>query len=296
MTINELTQYYSQRLAYEYRGLARADAQMQLYVKQFVADYLANQLTTCYALDQAVGTQLDVLGKYIGLSRNIGLPALNSAFGFWTYSSTFAPNKYQGSWSPVYNSPTIPAAAPANNGYWYIANYPGVSTSPIAATFKAGDAIWSNGSVWAKSSIYNGNGLTTYNDAAANANATFYQYSTTELQNTALPDDQYRAVLQLKIISNVSNHTLASLVDNLWAVFGNLIQLVDNADMTITYNILGLFPLSVPLLVQYLPRPMGVGITVNGFTPPPPPVTTSHITTQAGNWLVTESGDSLITE
>jgi len=285
MTINELTQYYSQKLAYEYRGLARADAQMQLYVKQFVADYLANQLATCYALDEAVGTQLDVLGKYIGVSRNIGIPAEVSAFGFWTYSSTFDSAKYQGTWSPTYNSPVIPAAASGNNGYWYIANYPGTSTAPIAATFKAGDAIWSNGSVWAKSTLYNGNGLTTYTDSAVNQLSVFYQYSSSELQNTALPDDQYRAVLQLKIISNVSDHTLPSIMGSLIRVFGNAITVQDNRDMTLSYTVLTSFPLPVPLLLRYLPRPMGVGISVTLVNPVVP----------GGYWL-TESGDYLTTE
>lgn len=285
MTINELTQYYSQRLAYQYRGLARADAQMQLYVKQFVADYLANQLTTCYALDAAVGTQLDVLGKYIGLSRNIGLPIETAAFGFWTYSSTFNPSLYQGIWDPTYNLPALPAAAGGNNGYWYVVNNAGTSASPIAATFKAGDVIWSNGSVWAKSTTYNGNGLTTYSNAAINANATFYQYVSSELQNTALPDDQYRAVLKLKIISNTSDHTLPAIMEALILAFGTQISVQDNLDMTISYSVLNSFPLSVPLLVRYLPRPMGVGISVTLVTPVVP-----------GGYLLTESGDYLTTE
>ena len=295
MTLNELTTYYAEKLAYQFRGLPRATAQMQLYVKQYVADYLANSLETCYALDQAVGTQLDVLGKYIGLNRNIGLPAIVSAFGFWTYSSTFSPALYQGLWDPATNTPALPSAS-GNTGKWYMVNVPGVSTTPIAATFAAGDAIWSNGTVWAKSSVYNGNGLTTYTNSALNANAVMYGYTSKDVANTALPDDQYRAVLQLKIIDNSSNYSLAALVDALYAVFPGQLYLVDNQDMTISYNVLTTFPLPLPLLVNYLPRPMGVGISVNGFTPPPPPVSVAHITTQAGNWLVTESGNSLITE
>lgn len=291
MTINELTQYYSQKLAYEYRGLARADAQMQLYVKQFVADYLANQLATCYALDVAVGAQLDILGKYIGLSRNIGLPVETSAFGFWTYASTFLPAKYQGIWDPTYNLPTLPAAASGNSGDWYIINTPGASTAPITETFKAGDVIWSNGSVWAKSAIDNGNGLTTYSNPATNANSLFYQYSSSEVANTALPDDQYRAVLQLKIISNVSDHTLPSIMGSLRAVFGDAISVQDNRDMTLSYTVLTSFPLPLPILQRYLPRPMGVGISVTLVNPV---VSGGYLLTQSGDYLTTEDGSRLI--
>ena len=289
MTINELTQYYSQKLAYQFRGLARADAQMQLYVKQFVADYLANQLATCYALDVAVGAQLDILGKYLGLSRNIGLPIETSAFGLWTYSSTFDPAKYQGVWTPVYNSPTLPSAV-GNSGTWYIINYPGASTTPIVETFKAGDVIWSNGTTWAKSTAYNGNGLTTYSDSAVNATSVFYQYASSEVANTALPDDQYRAVLQLKIISNVSDHTLPSIMGSLRAVFGDAISVQDNRDMTLSYTVLTSFPLPLPILQRYLPRPMGVGISVTLVNPV---ASGGYLLTQSGDYLTTQDGSIL---
>ena len=289
MTINELTQYYSQKLAYEYRGLARADAQMQLYVKQFVADYLANQLSTCYALDAAVGAQLDILGKYIGLSRNIGLPIETSAFGLWTSDSYAFPYYYQGVWDPVYNLPTLPAAA-GHSEWWYAINSPGVSTAPIAATFKAGDIIYPNGTTWSKVTDYNANGLTTYSNPATNANSLFYQYASSEVANTALPDDQYRAVLQLKIISNVSDHTLPSIMGSLRAVFGNAISVQDNRDMTLSYTVLTSFPLPLPILKQYLPRPMGVGISVTLVNPV---ASGGYLLTQSGDYLTTEDGSRL---
>jgi hypothetical protein len=180
MTLNELTSYYSQKLAYQYRGLARADAQMQLYVKQAVADYLANQLSTCFALDAAVGVQLDTLGKYIGISRNIGLPVEMSAFGFWTYSSTFDPTKYQGVWNPTSSrSPTHPAAG--HLGRMVHHQLPRHLDGSYRGDVQGWRRASSNGSVWAKSEIYNGNGLTTYNDSTTNINSIFYQYASSEL-------------------------------------------------------------------------------------------------------------------
>ena len=87
-SLTDLSDYYSSLLAYEFRGLPNADRQMKLWAKQAVADFLAQQVTICFDLDVAVGTQLDILGKYIGLSRNIGVPDdLTPYFGFQSSNS-----------------------------------------------------------------------------------------------------------------------------------------------------------------------------------------------------------------
>ena len=87
-SLTDLTDYYADLLAYEYRGLPNATRQMALWTKQAVADFLAQQLTICFDLDVAVGAQLDILGKYIGLSRNIGVPDDNTPyFGFQSSNS-----------------------------------------------------------------------------------------------------------------------------------------------------------------------------------------------------------------
>ena len=289
MTLNELTTYYAEKLAYEYRGLPRATAQMQLYVKQYVADYLANSLETCYALDDAIGTQLDTLGKYIGVSRNVAIPREGGYFGLWTYASSRNPALYQGVWDPQYNVPTLPAASSAS-GQWYVISLAGTSTSPIAATFDVGDVIWSNGTVWAKSTADNGNGLTTYGDSSVNANATLYQYATSEAVNTALQDGDYRALLKLKIIQNISNNTLANISELLSAAFPSQITVSDNLNMTLTYTVLTTFPLTLPLLQRFLPRPMGVGISIVFVTPS---VTGGYLLTESGDYLTTEDGSLL---
>ena len=285
MTLNQLTQYYSNLLAFEYRGLSRADQQIQLYTKQFLADFLARQFTTCYSLDLAVGDQLDILGKYIGISRNIGVPLEGASFGLWTYASTLDPDLYQGTWNPTTDVPAIPAAAAGNNGWWYVARVAGVSAFPIAETFKPGDVIFSNGSVWAKETADNGNGLTTYSDSSVNANAGIYRYSFSTSRDTALSDEDYRLVLKFQVIQNTSDNTLASIMAEIHLIFPGQIALTDNANMTMDYYVLTTFPLSKTLLYEFLPRPMGVGITVTLVT-----------STDADSLLLTESGDYLTTE
>jgi hypothetical protein len=97
-------------------------------------------------------------------------------------------------------------------------------------------------------------------------------------------------VLQLKIISNVSDHTLPSIMGSLRAVFGDAISVQDNRDMTLSYSVLTSFPLPLPILKQYLPRPMGVGISVVLVNPV---ASGGYLLTQSGDYLTTEDGSRL---
>lgn len=106
----------------------------------------------------------------------------------------------------------------------------------------------------------NTNGFRDYTDAAVNASAIFYNYSDYGTRNTDLTDAAYRLLIQLKIILNSSNSTLASIQDYLHTFFPGLVALTDNADMTMTYTIQEGTPLPITTLQAYLPKPMGVGL------------------------------------
>jgi len=87
---------------------------------------------------------------------------------------------------------------------------------------------------------------------------------------TELTDTEYRLIIKMKIIKNLSDHTMKSINDYLYLFFGDQIQLKDNKDMTITYW----FPLTIiatmTLAVQadLLPRPSGVAIILSGILNP----------------------------
>ncbi len=287
MDLAGLTQYYAGLLAYEYRGLPNADRQMQLYVKQFIADAFAQQVNAAFNLDTAVGAQLDIIGKWVGVPRNIGSPLAQGYFGFWSYGSSRDITKYQGTWVPATDTPTIPSASGGNNGNWYVASANGTSTAPIAATFTTGDVIFSNGSVWAKETADNGNGFTDYNDYLVNLNGQFYDYSFSGGLNTNLSDTAYRLVIKLKIATNTSDGSLSSIMALLWAFFGSTITLTDNTDMTLSYNVSPLVTLPTSVLATYLPRPMGVGTNFGA------PILTGLLLTEGGDFITTEGGDYL---
>jgi hypothetical protein len=296
VSLETLTDYYSSLLPYQTRGLPNAVRQVKLWCALMTGEGLPEATLTAYDLDTAVGAQLDILGKYIGVPRNIGLPQARPYFGLWAYASATAldPDKYQGVWTPSTNSPAI---TPVAVGAWWVTNAAGTSVAPIAATFACGDVIRQTGAgptdfVHYTTGTPNGNGLISYNDLGSNAYVVFYRYAFASGQNTDLSDDDYRTVLKLKIVLNSSNGTLASIMDYLYQFFGTQIALVDNKDMTLTYSIQTTVQLSNELLEIFLPRPMGVGITITGFVPPTPG---EVITTEGGTSLTTESGDELIT-
>jgi hypothetical protein len=57
---------------------------------------------------------------------------------------------YQGTWNAATNTPTIPAAAPGNNGWYYNVNVAGTTNINGINSWAVGDQIISNGTVWQK--------------------------------------------------------------------------------------------------------------------------------------------------
>jgi hypothetical protein len=293
-TLAAKVDYYVDRLILQYRTKAKARATVAIGVKTILADDLASQLSLAFSLDQAVGPQLDVLGKYIGVGRNIGRSSPPGLFSLWDYHASFDPAKYQGTWDPATDNPVIPAAAGGNDGFWYVASADGHSVSPIAADFQCGDIIWSNGAVWAKSTEESGNGLTSYSNGGINANGVFWSYSAAGRAFSALTDESYRTVLKLQAILNHNDGTLSAIVKALVTFFPGQIKVVDNTDMTLTYTVLSTVPLSKEILTSFLPRPMGVGITV--IIVDPVPAGGGKLTTEDGSILTTEDGSPLLVE
>lgn len=293
-TTQEQIDVYVDKLVLQYRLQTKARATMGLLVGNVVADQLGNQILNAFTIDTAVGTQLDTLGKYVGVPRASGTAAPVGYFGFWDIAATLDPALYQGTWDPTLDSPTLPAAAGGNAGWWYAIQNPGTSATPIADSFLAGNAIVSDGSDWAKVTTYNGNGFTATANLATNANGIWYRTSFAGELNTSLTDAQYRTIIKLKAILNSDPGTLYSIVNALYLFFPGLITVVDGLDMTLSYFVNSSVPLDVDLLSRFLPKPMGVGINVTIVSPTPG--SGEDITTEDGFTITTESGEDITTE
>jgi hypothetical protein len=69
MTTAELISYYSGLLIIQYRSKPKAKATIEASVGPVVTDQLPALIQDSYDLSTAIGVQLDVLGKYAGVTR-----------------------------------------------------------------------------------------------------------------------------------------------------------------------------------------------------------------------------------
>jgi hypothetical protein len=108
----------------------------------------------------------------------------------------------------------------------------------------------------------NPNGFLRYN-SPVNQGAIWMRYGYANQNQTALPDASYRVVIQLKILLNINDGTLATIMQYLNMFFPGLISLVDSANMNLSYAVSATVPLAISTITPFLPKPMGVGISVS---------------------------------
>lgn len=71
MTTPELIAYYKNLLIIQYHDKAKAKATIEALVTPVLMDQLPGQVQDAFNLDTAIGVQLDVIGKYEGVTRYV---------------------------------------------------------------------------------------------------------------------------------------------------------------------------------------------------------------------------------
>lgn len=95
MTIAADLAYYSDLLIVQYRTKTKAVKTVQLIVNQNLIDDFVLTEAGCFDLDTAVGAQLDILGRIVGVPRNVlGLDLSHTFFNFTTYPTNAASNGF----------------------------------------------------------------------------------------------------------------------------------------------------------------------------------------------------------
>lgn len=81
----------------------------------------------------------------------------------------------------------------------------------------------------------------------------------------SLPDNIYRTLLKFKAIYNVRRGSMQFMDEMYWRIFGSEVEMVNNQDLTVTYNIPTSHSLAVTAAVylNYLEPPLGIGYTIN---------------------------------
>lgn len=105
-------------------------------------------------------------------------------------------------------------------------------------------------------------GFTDYN-SNVNQQYSFYNYIDALGVFTALSDDEYRFLLKLKSLNNVSKYSLGEINSILFSFFGTDVVLFDQMDMSISYFVKPTIARIIQIAKNenILPKPMGVIIS-----------------------------------
>lgn len=68
-TVRELVNYYISLLIIQYQNKQRAKATIELFVSEILASGIIFDVRDAYNINTAVGAQLDIIGKYVGIDR-----------------------------------------------------------------------------------------------------------------------------------------------------------------------------------------------------------------------------------
>lgn len=118
-----------------------------------------------------------------------------------------------------------------------------------------------------------------------NTGGAWLSYKDVGTQVNSLPDSVYAQVIQLKIILNSNDGTLASIMAYLNEFFPGQVSLIDTKQMELQYVVQPTCTLSPTVLQAYLPKPMGVGISI---------IFNASRITGTGDTRVTSGGDTRV--
>lgn len=201
MDIQSLIDYYTNLLIIQYNGKPKARAIISLFVEQVLSDGIIFDIQNGFNILTAVGVQLDMLGKLVGVDRTY----IGQSFASDTYFSFCS-----------YFEDPDPAQV----------------------------------------------GLSTYATFDETPGKTL-NYSEILTPAQLLSDDEYRVILQLKIIQNTSNHSHGSLDASLYSLFNGGVYFTESIyPLSISYYATSdYFAIAnVALQKGILPRPAGIRI------------------------------------
>ena len=96
MTNDELKKYYQNLLIAQFNTMTKVRGHVGALVEQGIADQIISQVINGFDLETAVGAQLDIIGKYVGVNRRIsGLDITREFFAMPAYADA-SPGTYAG--------------------------------------------------------------------------------------------------------------------------------------------------------------------------------------------------------
>jgi hypothetical protein len=125
-----LIDYYVNTLIIQYNDLPNAKATIATLVEQALCDGIFSDIRDGFNIDTAVGVQLDIIGKYVGIDRFYKAQQLSGFFSFLRYSEVASPpiekigfTRY-GLWI-THTTALLTGATTVSNGAWNLAELNG---------------------------------------------------------------------------------------------------------------------------------------------------------------------------
>lgn len=87
MTLQQIIEYYVNLLIIQYNNKPNAQATIAALINQLLADNVFFDVVNGYDIDTAVGAQLDIIGKYVGVDRFYTGQDLSDYFAFIEYDT-----------------------------------------------------------------------------------------------------------------------------------------------------------------------------------------------------------------
>lgn len=271
-TINQLKEYYSNTLIVQYNNKPKAKQTVELLVDLIFADAILMQIRDGFDWKTAVGTQLDVIGQWVGVSRVFNVNLITTPKLSYPQYSRLLPTDntsiLQGGYSDYYtfddtyyvqNPPVDAYIVSGETEYtstWLSATDGGASLTPQTGHFYK---VKSVGYYYDKEYCWNGTKYELYQQGGQ------LRYSDLQTLENGLDDDNYRIIIGLKIIYNSINHTAGEIDKAIWEYFNNNVYTswdFVNAPYTITYN----YPSEYAQIMAFadykgvLPAPIGTTI------------------------------------
>ncbi len=86
--LSDLIAYYVNLLIIQYHDKPKAQATIALYADALLANNIMDDIQNAYSVETAVGKQLDVIGKYVGVSRYYSELVLENYFSLVEYTES----------------------------------------------------------------------------------------------------------------------------------------------------------------------------------------------------------------
>jgi len=91
MSVETTVKYYQDLMLYQHQVQPKATATIALIVRQAICDLLPLDVQNAFDIETAEGAQLDVIGKYVGLSRQVAIE-LDQPYYRFALSESYSPS------------------------------------------------------------------------------------------------------------------------------------------------------------------------------------------------------------